>query len=185
MKYVFIDRDGVINRDGAGRTEHSYVTRWEDFDFLPGVIPGFKALKEAGYKTIIISNQKCVGKGIVTTEELDSLTRKMKDAVEKGGGKVDGVFYCPHLDEDNCDCRKPKTGLLLQAKKMFNIDTFSGKYFIGDSERDIVAGKSVGLKTILVLSGKSSRKDVPGWVVRPDIVAENFELAVKAVLEGS
>jgi D-glycero-D-manno-heptose 1,7-bisphosphate phosphatase len=182
-KYVFVDRDGVINRDGAGVTEHGYVTKWEDFIFLPGVIEGFKALKEAGYRSIVISNQKCVGRGIMTPDELEILTEKMKRSVHEGGGNIDDVLYCTHLDKDNCSCRKPKEGLFLEAAKKFNIDNFSGKYFIGDSERDIIAGKKAGLLNILVLSGKSSEKDAEEWKIKPDHIARDFKEAVKIVLE--
>jgi len=131
-KYVFVDRDGVINKDGAGVTEHGYVTKWEDFIFLPGVIEGFRTLKESGYRSIVISNQKCVGKGIMAQDELKDLTEKMKSAVREGGGRIDGVLYCTHLDQDNCSCRKPEAGLFLEAAKKFHIEDLSGKYFIGD-----------------------------------------------------
>ncbi len=185
-KYVFIDRDGVINKDGDGWTRYGYITKWEDFVFLPGVIEAFKSLKEAGYKSIVISNQKCVGKGIMTASELEGLTEKMRETVLSGGGFIDGVFCCPHLDEDNCSCRKPKDGLFLIAREKFGIDTFLGKYFIGDSERDIIAGKKAGLKTILVLSGKSTREDAAGWEIKPNNISEDLAGAVKVVIgEGA
>jgi D-glycero-D-manno-heptose 1,7-bisphosphate phosphatase len=184
-KYVFIDRDGVINKDGAGQTEYGYITRWEDFKFLPGVTAGFKALKEAGYKSVVISNQKCVGRGIMTIGELEEITDRMRGAIRESGGIVNEVFYCTHLDEDNCSCRKPKEGLFLQAREKLGIGTFDGKYFIGDSERDVIAGSRAGLRTILVLSGKSSRADAASWNIKPDFIKENFKEAVKTVLEGS
>jgi D-glycero-D-manno-heptose 1,7-bisphosphate phosphatase len=183
-KYVFLDRDGVINRDGAGRTAYGYVTDWKDFKFLPGVIEGLRALKGEGYKVIVISNQQCVGKGIITGEELTVLTDKMKSAVAEKGGRIDDVFYCTHLKEDNCSCRKPEKGLFIEAQKKWGIDTFAGKYFVGDSEKDIIAGKKAGLRVILVLSGRSSRDDAASWPVKPDHIADDFAHAVSIVTEG-
>ena len=182
QKYVFIDRDGVINKDGAGRTEYGYITVWEDFEFLPMVLEGLRKLRSSGYKCVVISNQKCVGKGIMTEDALEDLTESMCRAVENHGGRIDGVFYCTHLDEDGCQCRKPKEGLFLKARKEMGIPAFDGKYFIGDSERDMTAGKKVGLKTILVLSGKSSRADAAAWKSKPDHICVDFIEAVKIVL---
>lgn len=184
QRFVFVDRDGVINRDGAGHTEFGYITRWKDFTFLPGVIEGFKDLTEGGYKSVVISNQQCVGKGIMTVPELETLTEKMRAAVREGGGSIEDVFYCTHTNQDNCSCRKPKDGLFIAARKKFGIKKFEGEYFIGDSERDIIAGKKAGLGTILVLSGKSSREDADRWEVKPDHICENFTDAVKVVMEA-
>jgi D-glycero-D-manno-heptose 1,7-bisphosphate phosphatase len=182
-KYVFIDRDGVINVEGEGRTPYGYITAWEDFEFLPGVLEGLRKLTEAGYRNVVISNQKCVGRGIMTRQELDVLTAKMREAVEKEGGRVDEVFYCTHLDEDNCHCRKPKDGLFIEAREKLGLADLEDGYFIGDSERDIIAGRSAGLKTILVLSGKSGRGDEKAWTSRPDHICENFLEAVEVVME--
>lgn len=182
-RYVFIDRDGVINVDGEGRTRHGYITAWKDFSFLPGVLEGLRKLTARGYRNIVISNQKCVGKGIMTRQELDLLTAKMREAVEKEGGRIDEVFYCTHLDEDNCACRKPKDGLFVEAREKLGAGDLEGACFIGDSERDITAGRSAGLKTILVLSGKSAREDVETWTSKPDHICENFMKAVEVVME--
>ncbi len=185
QKYIFLDRDGVINKDGEFITEHGYITRWEDFQFLPGVLEGIKRLTEEGYKVIVISNQKCVGKGIMSEEELKSLTEEFSKAVEKSGGKIEKVYYCLHVDEDKCDCRKPEAGLFHKAQEEFNIDTFENKFFIGDSQRDMQAGQRVGLKTVLVLSGKSSRKDAEAWQYKPDHICETFRDVVDLVLKGA
>ena len=180
-KYVFIDRDGVINRDGMGRTEYGYVTRWEDFEFLPGVLDALKELTEAGYDNVVISNQKCVGKGLMTEQELKDITDNIMKAVEAHGGRIRKAYYCLHLDEDNCNCRKPKEGMFLKARDELGIKAFEGKFFIGDSQRDMQAGKKVGLKTILVLSGKSSREDAEKWEYKPDYVCRDLLDAVKLI----
>ena len=180
-KYVFIDRDGVINKDPGGWTEYSYVTRWEDFHFLPGSLEALKRLRSAGYRSVIISNQQGVGKGYFTEEELDNVTSKMLEKIKEAGGDVAGVYYCTHAKEENCSCRKPKPGLFERAEEELGINP-EGKYYIGDTERDIQAGGAAGLKTILVLSGKSSKGDVEKWENKPDHVCDSFIDAVKIVL---
>ncbi len=181
-KFVFIDRDGVINKDGDGWTEHGYITRWEDFRFIPGVLEAFAKFTGKGYKSVIISNQKCIGKGLMSQSALDEITENMMRSVEEHGGKISGVYHCPHLDEDGCDCRKPKEGLFLRAQKDLGIKDLEGKYFIGDSHRDIQAGKKAGLKTILVLSGKSSKKDAETWEHKPDHICEDLLEAAELVI---
>jgi len=181
-KYVFIDRDGVINADPASRTKHGYVTEWKDFHFLPGVLEAMKILMDNGYKSVIISNQQCVGKGFVSVESLEALTLKMTEKIKKTGGDVHKVYYCPHLKEENCACRKPKGGLFFKAKEELKIECFQDKFYIGDSKHDVEAGKKAGLKTILVLSGNSKRADISSWDIQPDHVCENLLEAVQLVV---
>ncbi|MFH1837597.1 MAG: HAD family hydrolase, partial [Candidatus Omnitrophota bacterium] len=159
QKYIFIDRDGVINKDPGGWTEYGYVTVPEDFYMVKGSVEAIKMFTDAGYKVIIISNQQGVGKGYFSEEDLKKVTRKMERVVEEGKGKITRVYYCTHTDEEDCDCRKPREGMFLKAKEELNIESFEGKFYIGDTERDIQAGRRVGLKTIFVLSGKNSAED--------------------------
>ncbi|MBU0571248.1 MAG: HAD-IIIA family hydrolase [Candidatus Omnitrophica bacterium] len=184
VKYIFLDRDGVINADAAGVTKHGYITRWEDFYFLPGVLESFKKAAEAGYKCVVISNQQGVGKGYHSEAELFELTEKMKRAIKAAGGAVAGVFYCVHLDADECGCRKPEAGLFHQAQEGLNIKDMRGKYYIGDTERDVQAGQKAGLKTILVLSGKTDIRDIEEWEWRPDHVCKDLLSAVEFVIKG-
>jgi len=183
-KYIFLDRDGVINKDPAGWTEYSYVTRPEDLHILAGVKEAIRKLTDAGYKVVIISNQQGVGKGYFTRKDLDEVTRKMLEAVKKSGGDIAGVYYCVHAKEEDCDCRKPKPGLFLKAREEFGIGSFTDMFYIGDTERDIQAGQKAGLKTILVLSGKASREDVREWGHKPDHICRDLPEAVEVVLSG-
>ncbi len=178
-KVIFIDRDGVINKDPTG----GYVTRWEDFHFLDGSREAMRKLTEADYEIVVISNQAGVGKGLYTLETLDEITRKMMAEIEAAGGRIRSVFYCPHRKEDNCDCRKPKTGLFRQASEGLDID-FGQTYFIGDGVMDIEAGKNAGCKTILVLSGKTNPDDIDKWPHQPDYIFEDLLGAVNWLLEG-
>ncbi len=182
-KYVFIDRDGVINRDGSEKTEHGYIIKWEDFEFLPGVLEGFKKFKDNGFKCVIVTNQQCVGKELITEEGLEEFMNKIALEVKKSGGEIAGIFYCPHLEEELCDCRKPQSGLFHKARKELNIESFEGRYYIGDSERDVLAGKGAGLKTILVLTGHSKREDVDSWEFKPDHICENLLEAADLIIK--
>ncbi len=182
QKAIFIDRDGVINKDPGGWTKYSYVTKWEEFFFIDGSVEALKKLKCAGYKVFVISNQGGISKGYFSQKDLDALNIKILEAVEKGGGRIDGLFYCPHHDKDNCECRKPKTGLIEQAARTMRID-FVNTYLVGDSVGDVDAGKRMGMKTILVLSGKTLIADLAKWEIRPDYIKKNLLEAVKWLLK--
>ncbi|MDP8298683.1 MAG: HAD family hydrolase [Candidatus Tantalella remota] len=185
-KYVFFDRDGVINKDPGGWTEFGYVSGPEYLQILPGVPETVKKITDAGYKIIIISNQQGVGKGYFTQEDLDRVTASMKDVVESAGGSISGVYYCTHTKEEDCPCRKPKEGLFLKAKEEFGIDSFDGTFYIGDTQRDIQAGRAAGLNTILVTSGKSSKGDAEDWEYKPDHICKDLLEAVDLVIsQGS
>ncbi|MBN1527203.1 MAG: HAD family hydrolase [Candidatus Omnitrophica bacterium] len=182
MKAIFIDRDGVINKDPGGWTKHSYVTRWRDFRFLPGVFTALTMLKKRGIKVIVISNQAGVNKGFFTKKSLERITARMIEEIERKGGAIADVYYCIHKREDNCSCRKPKVGLFKKAMKKHGMRC-RGAYFIGDSHVDILAGRKMGCKTVFVLSGKTSRKEMELWKERPDHVFKNFLGAVRWILK--
>jgi D-glycero-D-manno-heptose 1,7-bisphosphate phosphatase len=178
LRLIFLDRDGVINVDpGPGL----YVTRWGEFQFLPGAIDAIRKLTEEGYEIVIISNQAGVTKGLYTMEVLEEITRNMVREIEKLGGRIRSTHYCPHVDDDNCDCRKPRTGLLKTATQGLTVN-FKDTFFIGDGITDIKAGKDIGAKTILVLSGKTSLKDRAQWDVEPDYIAQDLRDAVERIV---
>lgn len=183
QKIIFIDRDGVINKDPGGWTKYDYVTKWDEFFFIDGSIEALKRLRKAGYKICLISNQGGIGKGYFTQEDLEGLNKRMLREIEKGGGKIDELYYCTHHDKDNCECRKPKTGLIEQAIGRKDVD-IKNTFIIGDSLRDIEAGKRMGMKTILVLSGKTSPSETENWPIRPDSVKKHLLEAVEWILEN-
>ena len=182
-KIIFIDRDGVINKDPGGWTEHSYVTRWEDFHFLPGSKEAIKKLSDNGYDIIVISNQGGVSKKFFSQASLDEITAKMLREIKIAGAKIKKVYYCIHQDSDNCDCRKPKAGMFRRAEKELGIRA-AGAYFIGDGKTDVDAGKEMGLKTVLVLSGKTPKEDLAQWGSKPDHVFEDLREAVTFIVSG-
>lgn len=183
MKAIFLDRDGVINKYPGDR---DYVKSWDEFHFLPKVTPALKRLNDKGFKLFIISNQAGISKGIYSKEILDQITQNMLDELGKEDIKISGVYYCTHQAEDNCLCRKPNTGLLdLAISKLESegVETdLKSSYFIGDTIRDIQTGKSAGLKTILVFSGKEKPENKNNWQQLPDFTADNLTKAVDIIL---
>jgi len=132
---VILDRDGVLNRKPP---RAQYVRNWNEWEWCPGSLEALRLLKQAGYRTIIASNQPGIGRGLMTEDDLEAVHSRMKREVVQAGGRVDGIYYCPHDWDEGCDCRKPKPGLLYQAQKDFHLD-LTRTPFIGDDERDGIA----------------------------------------------
>jgi D-glycero-D-manno-heptose 1,7-bisphosphate phosphatase len=150
-KAAFLDRDGVINRKAP---EGQYVTRWEEMQFLPGACEAIRLLNNAGFFVVIVSNQRCVAKGLVTSDELDSMHARMRCEFAAAGATIDAIYYCPHEIDPPCSCRKPRPGLLLDAARRHAVD-LAASWMIGDSERDVEAGRTAGCHTArLIGDGK-------------------------------
>jgi histidinol-phosphate phosphatase family protein len=183
MRVIFLDRDGVINKYPG---DSDYVKSWEEFQFLPKVKISLKRLNDSGFKLVIISNQAGVSKGIYSQETLDLITKNMLNELDKEKIEIAGVYFCIHRIEDNCFCRKPKTGLVdLAINKLKDLGTeidLKNSYFIGDTIRDVETGKSAGLKTILVFSGKEKPENKNNWQVLPDFTTADLAEAVDIIL---
>jgi len=143
---LFLDRDGVINK----LIEDGYVKSWGNFEFLPGVLEAIRLLSQIFGKIIIVTNQRGISRKLVTTEDLDEIHALMLKEIENAGGRIDKIYYCPHLVEDDCDCRKPKTGMPLQAKKDFPGIDFSKSVIVGDSRNDMEMGQRLGMTTVFI-----------------------------------
>lgn len=150
QKAIFLDRDGTINKYVG------FLRNIDDFELIEGVAEAIKLINQSGYLAIVVTNQPVIARGEVTWEELNEVHKKMATLLGKEGAYVDGIYICPHHPDKgfegerpeykiDCNCRKPKPGLLLQAAKDFNID-FSESYMIGDSHRDVEAGENAGVK---------------------------------------
>jgi D-glycero-D-manno-heptose 1,7-bisphosphate phosphatase len=145
---VFLDRDGVINRDSP-----DYIKCWEEFIFLPDSLEALKILTLKGYTLIVITNQSIIHRKWVLPETLAEMHLRMKSAVAAHGGKITDIFVCPHTPEQGCFCRKPKPGLIRQACRKYAID-LSDAIMVGDSAKDILCGIAAGCgRTILVKTG--------------------------------
>lgn len=144
-KAVFLDRDGVINKKAP---EHDYIKNWSSFEFLPGVAKAISELNK-NFLVVIVSNQRGIARGLMTVNDLEYIHNKMQLELIKNGAKIDKIYFCPHDVKDNCECRKPKPGMLFMAASDLNID-LPKSYMIGDAESDIKAGQAAECKTILV-----------------------------------
>jgi len=150
-KVVFLDRDGVINRKAP---KADYIKTWKEFQFLPGSLEAMRRLTENGYELYLISNQASIARRIMTEEDLTEIHQNMIRVLEENGIRLKKIYYCPHGWNDGCECRKPKPGMFYQAGKENNLN-LSKAVFIGDDERDELAGEAAGIKTFLVTPEKS------------------------------
>ena len=155
QKAIFLDRDGTINKYVG------FLRNIDDFELIEGVAEAIKLINQSGYLAIVVTNQPVIARGEVSWEELNEIHKKMATLLGKEGAYVDGIYICPHHPDKgfegerpeykiDCDCRKPKPGLLLQAAKDFNID-LSESYMIGDSHRDVEAGENAGVKKSILI----------------------------------
>jgi D-glycero-D-manno-heptose 1,7-bisphosphate phosphatase len=151
-KAVFLDRDGVINKKPP---EGKYITSWKEFKLLANVAKAIQRLNELKTLVIVVTNQRGVALGYMTEQQLKEIHQKMLKKLDALGAHIDAVYYCPH-NKGACACRKPKTGLFLKAKKNFPEIDFEQSFVIGDSAKDIKAGKRLGCKTILISSNLQS-----------------------------
>ena len=144
---LFLDRDGVI----SNRLPDDYVTLWEDFRFLDGVLEALAIFEKVFGRIIIVSNQQGVGKGLMSPEALDMIDLKMKQAIRDAGGRIDASYYCTHLESENHPDRKPGTGMGLKAKADFPEIDFLRSVMVGDSPSDMEFGKRLGMITVMIV----------------------------------
>ncbi len=154
QKAIFLDRDGTINKYAG------FLRNIDDFELIDGVSDAIKKINESGYLAIVVTNQPVIARGELTIEELNEIHNKMETLLGKDGAYLDAIYYCPHHPHKgyggeipelkiDCDCRKPKPGMLLKATEDFNID-LTQSWMIGDGENDVLAGKAAGCKTMLL-----------------------------------
>ncbi|HSW94079.1 MAG TPA: D-glycero-beta-D-manno-heptose 1,7-bisphosphate 7-phosphatase [Gammaproteobacteria bacterium] len=145
-KIIILDRDGIINHDS-----YDYIKSAEEWHAIPGSLEAVAMLNRAGFYVIIATNQSGVGRGYYTVETLDLIHEKMQSELASFGGHIEDIFFCPHLPTEDCECRKPKPGLLLQIQKKYAVD-LATVFFIGDKLTDVEAARAAGCKPLLVLS---------------------------------
>jgi len=153
MKVIVLDRDGVINQDSD-----NYIKSAEEFVPVEGSIEAISRLSAANFRVMIATNQSGLARKLFTNDQLSEMHHLLCSMVENAGGTIDGIFYCPHHPDENCDCRKPKTGLLEKIQDEFHCD-LSGCFFVGDSQKDIQAAQAFGCEPILVRTGKGLKTE--------------------------
>lgn len=147
-KLVILDRDGVINHDSD-----NYIKSVDEWLPIDGSIEAIARLSQSGYRIAIASNQSGLARGLFQPADLAAIHQRLISLVASAGGKVTGIFYCPHHPDDDCRCRKPKTGLIDDIERVFGISAV-GSFFIGDSIKDLQAGSAKRCQPVLVKTGK-------------------------------
>lgn len=176
---IFLDRDGVIIHN-----RKEYVRTWDHVKIYPQSLQALSWLKNSPYKIVIVTNQAGIGKGILPYSVAEEINQGVIEAVQKAGGRVDGLFLCPHTNSDRCDCRKPQPGLLLQAARALSID-LNQSIMIGDALSDIEAGQRAGVgRTILVLTGRGKKQQllIDKVQLQPFEIYRSLKNAIKNIL---
>ena len=175
VKFVFLDRDGVINRKAP---EGSYCTSWQDIEIIPGVERAIAFLNQTSRKVIIVTNQRGIALGRISEPGLVSIHKNLQMHFSSFGARIDSIYYCPH-DLGQCNCRKPGTGLFERAFSDFPEARPETSVMIGDSDSDVLAGANMGMKTILITEGP-----YPAYrsIGRPTAIARSLVEAVEMYL---
>lgn len=170
-RFVLLDRDGTT-------IEHKHhLTDVNDVKLIPKVATAIKKLKKLGLGIIIMTNQSVIGRNLISLSELDRIHKKILHLLSAEGAHIDGIYFCPHIPEDNCKCRKPKTGLVERAAKKHKLDP-KLSFVVGDSTADIELGKNIGATTILVRTGYGKKIEKE---VNPNYVVDNIEAALPII----
>lgn len=170
-KCVFFDRDGIVNRAPTGR----YVERWEDFEIIPAFVEALGIVERLGYNGVVVSNQSGVARGVMTLDAVQEIHRRLRRLLaEQHGLRLLDIFFCPH-DEGQCDCRKPRPGMLLAAAEKHGID-LRASWMVGDQDRDVEAGRRAGCRAVLVAPGADA--------TRADVVVPNMDEFVEWTKRG-
>lgn len=178
MKLVILDRDGVINYDSD-----AYIKTPDEWRAIPGSIEAIARLSLAGYTVCVATNQAALGRGRLTLAMLEAIHYKMYRVIEAARGHITRVVYCPHTPEANCNCRKPRPGLLLQIGREFGIP-LDEIPFIGDSQKDLDAAASVGAHPILVRTGNGRKTEAMGKLPAGTRVFDDLASATGALLDA-
>jgi D-glycero-D-manno-heptose 1,7-bisphosphate phosphatase len=154
---IFLDRDGVINEN---RTDH--VKSWDEFEFIPGALESIRRLTETGLPIFVVTNQGAISRGLMSLDTLHDIHGRMTEAIQEAGGMITHVYYCPHDNHEDCDCRKPQPGMLIQAEQEYPID-LSQSFLVGDAWTDVAAGRAVNAHSTLLMTGRGRWNFVSCW----------------------
>lgn len=167
MKLLMLDRDGVINQDSE-----QFIKSPAEWKPIKGSIEAIARLTQAGWRIVVVTNQSGIARGLFDTSMLNAIHDVMHKAVIQAGGRIEAIFFCPHAADSNCECRKPKPGMLLEIERRLNIP-LAGVPFVGDSLRDMQAAAATGARPVLVLTGKGKKtRDAGGLPETTEVFAD-------------
>ena len=179
------DRAVFLDRDGTLIVERHYLSNPDDVELTHGAGEGLRLLRDAGCRFILITNQSGVGRGMFSKEDVDRVHVRLAELLEAEGVLLDGIFYCPHAPEAECDCRKPKTGLVRQAEETLGIKLDGPNVvMIGDKPADVELGRAIGARTILVRSGYGAKAEQKGECT-PETIVDDLVDTARTLLGNS
>ncbi|NOQ23421.1 MAG: HAD-IIIA family hydrolase [Candidatus Aegiribacteria sp.] len=181
LKPVFLDRDGVINRNRV-----DYIRSLSQWIPIPGAIKAIVNLSNAGHPVIVLTNQSAIARKYCRVSDVEEIHRHLIHQVSIAGGLISGIYYCPHHPDDGCECRKPRTGMVESARR--ELDLPYGGYIVGDADSDMELGRRTGLKTVLVLTGRGKdqmKKIISESFTPPWKVTEDISSAVEIILKDT
>ena len=179
MKLVILDRDGVINFDSD-----QYIKSPSEWRPIPGSIEAIARLSQSGYRIAVATNQSGIGRGLFDMATLNAINDKMMEMVFRQGGRIDALFFCPHTAAEECNCRKPRTGMLDEIAARFHTE-LKGVPCIGDSLKDLQVAEAVGAQPILVLTGKGQKTQKDGGLPRKTLVYEDLADASRHLITAA
>ena len=179
MSLIILGRDGVINYSSA-----DYIKSADEWEPIPGSLEAIACLNQEGYRVVVASNQPGIAQKRLSIDDLNAIHRKMINSLAWHGGKIEAVCFCPHEPKDDCDCRKPKPGLLLEMSRRFN-QSLSKIFMVGDSLYDLKASQAAGTKPLLVRTGNGKALEESGKVPADVDICDNLYSAVELLLNES
>jgi D-glycero-D-manno-heptose 1,7-bisphosphate phosphatase len=177
MKLVILDRDGVINYDSA-----AFIKTPEEWRPIPGSLEAIARLTQTGYRVVVATNQSGIARGLLDMAGLNAINDKMSKAVNHAGGRIDAMFFCPHANTDQCDCRKPATGMFRQIANRFDLELGTVPA-IGDSLRDMQAASAAGAIPVLVLTGQGKKTSKESALPENTRIFPDLATAVDALIK--
>ena len=168
MKFVILDRDGTINHDSD-----QYIKSPEEWRPIKGSMEAIARLTQAGYRIVVATNQSGIARGLFDMTTLNAIHNAMHRAAAQAGGRIDAIFFCPHAADSDCECRKPRPGMLLEIARRFNVP-LEEAYMVGDAVRDMQAAAAAGARPVLVLTGKGRKTQAAGDLPQGTLVFDDL-----------
>ena len=177
-KLIVLDRDGVINHDSE-----QFIKSPDEWIPIPGSLEAIARLNQAGFRTVVATNQSGIGRGLFDIGMLNAIHNKMHRALAQVGGRIEAVFFCPHSGDSQCECRKPRAGMLQEIGRRFGVD-MTGVPALGDSLRDLQAAEVVGAQPMLMLTGKGEKTLREGGFPANTVIFPDLAFAAAALISG-